>query len=173
MEVACSSKVLVCFYQASLHFIPEDSNPHSHCCENLKFHTSSHHTSTFTNIYNCILEFQLIAVATWSKAWAVLVRLNTRVMGLNPTRGMDACVHLFCVCVVLCVGSSLMMGWPLIQGVLPTVYRITKLKKRPRSKGLQSHSERIKILKLKQVGWWQVTLSGWWLLYQLVCHSLL
>jgi hypothetical protein len=30
-------------------------------------------------------------------------------MGSNPTRGMDVCVRLFCVCVVLCVGSG--FGW--------------------------------------------------------------
>jgi hypothetical protein len=30
--------------------------------------------------------------------------------GLNPTRGMDVCVRLFCVCVVLCVGSGLTTG---------------------------------------------------------------
>jgi hypothetical protein len=29
------------------------------------------------------------------------------VVGSNPTRGMDVCVRLFCVCVVLCVGSGL------------------------------------------------------------------
>jgi hypothetical protein len=81
-EVACCFKVLVLFYEASLHFIPEDSNPHSHCHENLKSHTSSYHTSTFTNIY-------------------------------------------------------------------------------------------YSILKHKQVGWWQVNLSGWQLLYQLVCQGLL
>jgi hypothetical protein len=28
-------------------------------------------------------------------------------MGLNPTWGMDVCVHLFWVCAVLCVGK----GW--------------------------------------------------------------
>jgi hypothetical protein len=46
-------------------------------------------------------------------------------------------VCLFCVCVVLCVGSGLATGWSPVQGVLPTVYRIKKLKKWPRSnKGL-------------------------------------
>jgi hypothetical protein len=51
----------------------------------------------------------------------------------NPTQGMDVCVRLFCVCVVLCIGSGLARGLSLVQGVLPTVYRIKKLKKRPRS----------------------------------------
>jgi hypothetical protein len=30
-------------------------------------------------------------------------------VGSNPTRGMDVCVRLFCVCVVLCVGSGVAM----------------------------------------------------------------
>jgi hypothetical protein len=41
----------------------------------------------------------------------------------NPTRGMDVCVSVFCVCVVLCIGSSLATCCPPVQGVLPTVYR--------------------------------------------------
>jgi hypothetical protein len=44
---------------------------------------------------------------------------------------MSVCVY--SVCVVLCVGSGLAMGWSHIQGVLPIVYRIKKLKNRPRS----------------------------------------
>jgi hypothetical protein len=31
-------------------------------------------------------------------------------MGSNPTQGMDVCVLLFCVSVVLCVGSGLATG---------------------------------------------------------------
>jgi hypothetical protein len=46
---------------------------------------------------------------------------------------MDDCVRLFCVCVVLCVDIGLAAGWSPVQGVLPTVYKIKKLKKRPRS----------------------------------------
>jgi hypothetical protein len=42
-------------------------------------------------------------------------------------------VRLFCVCVVLCVGSGLETGWSPAQWVLPTVYTIKKLKKSPRS----------------------------------------
>jgi hypothetical protein len=67
-----------------------------------------------------------------SKAWTVFARLNTGIVGSNPTRGMDVCVHLFCVCIVLCVGSGLATGWSPVQGVLPTVYRIKKLKKQAR-----------------------------------------
>jgi hypothetical protein len=63
-------------------------------------------------------------------------------VGSNPTLGMGVCVRLFCVCVVLCVGNGLATGCSPVQGVLPTVYRIKKLKKRRRSKGLYSHRER-------------------------------
>jgi hypothetical protein len=42
-------------------------------------------------------------------------------------------VYVFVCYDVLCVGSGLATGWSFVQGVLPTVYRIKKLKKRPRS----------------------------------------
>jgi hypothetical protein len=42
---------------------------------------------------------------------------------------MDCCVRLFCVYVVLCVGSGLATGWSPVQGVLLSTYRIKKLKK--------------------------------------------
>jgi hypothetical protein len=51
-------------------------------------------------------------------------------------------VRLFCVCVVVCVGSGLAKGWSPVQGVLPTVCRFKKLRKRPRSEGLYSHKEK-------------------------------
>jgi hypothetical protein len=51
------------------------------------------------------------------------------------------CVRLFCVCVVLCVGSGLATGWFPVQGIIPSAYRIKKLKNRPRpNKGLYSHN---------------------------------
>jgi hypothetical protein len=37
----------------------------------------------------------------------IFARSNAGIVDSNPTRGMDACVRLFCVCVVLRVGSSL------------------------------------------------------------------
>jgi hypothetical protein len=46
-------------------------------------------------------------VVAWSKAWTVLARSNNGVMGSNPNQGTDICVRLFCVCVVLCVGTAL------------------------------------------------------------------
>jgi hypothetical protein len=48
-------------------------------------------------------------------------------------------VLLFCVCVVLCVGSGLSTVWSPVQGVLPTVYRIKKLKKAAIDKFLSSY----------------------------------
>jgi hypothetical protein len=75
------------------------------------------------------------AVAERSKTWTVFARLNTGMLGSNPTWGMDVCMRLFCVCVVLCVRSGLATGWSPVQGVLPTALKkkIKKLKKRPRS----------------------------------------
>jgi hypothetical protein len=46
-----------------------------------------------------------ITVAARSKA-----RSNTGIVGSNPTRGMDVCVRLLRVRVVLCVGSGLATG---------------------------------------------------------------
>jgi hypothetical protein len=40
----------------------------------------------------------------------VFSRSNARIVGSNTTPGMDDCVRLFCVCVVLCVGSGLATG---------------------------------------------------------------
>jgi hypothetical protein len=70
----------------------------------------------------------LITVAARSKAWTAFARLNTGIVGSNPSRRMDVSVRLFYVCVVLCVGSGLATGSSPVQGVLPTVYRIKKLK---------------------------------------------
>jgi hypothetical protein len=39
------------------------------------------------------------------------------------------CVRLFCVCVFLCVGRGLATCWSLVQGVLQSVNKITKLNK--------------------------------------------
>jgi hypothetical protein len=50
-----------------------------------------------------------------------IARLNAVIGGSNPTQGMDVCVCVFSVCVVLCVGSGLATGLPLVQAVLPSV----------------------------------------------------
>jgi hypothetical protein len=56
-------------------------------------------------------------VAARSEAGTVFARSNTGVVGSNSTRGMDVSVRLFCVCVVLWVGSGLATGWSPVQGV--------------------------------------------------------
>jgi hypothetical protein len=43
-----------------------------------------------------------VTVASRSEAWNVFARMNTGIVGSNPTRGMDVCLRLFCLCVVLC-----------------------------------------------------------------------
>jgi hypothetical protein len=48
-------------------------------------------------------------------------------VGSNPTQGMDVCLQLFCVFVVLYAGSGLATGSSPVQGVLPNVYKIKEL----------------------------------------------
>jgi predicted anti-sigma-YlaC factor YlaD len=48
-----------------------------------------------------------ITVAGMSKAWTVFAGSNTGIVGWNVTQGMDICTRLFCVCVVMCIGSGL------------------------------------------------------------------
>jgi hypothetical protein len=85
-----------------------------------------------------------ITVAAWSKAWTVFALSNTGVVDSNPTGDMDVCVRLFCVCVVLRVGSGLATDWCPIQGVLPSVYNIKKLKSDQGPKGCRA-IDKIKI----------------------------
>jgi hypothetical protein len=48
-----------------------------------------------------------ITVAALSKAWTVFARSNTEIVCSNSTQGMDVCVRLLSVCVVLCIGRGL------------------------------------------------------------------
>jgi hypothetical protein len=75
-------------------------------------------------------------VAALFKAWTDFFRPNTGVVGSNPNRGMYISLPLFCVCVVLLLGSALAADWSSVEGVPPTEHRIKKLKERPRAKGL-------------------------------------
>jgi hypothetical protein len=62
-----------------------------------------------------------------------LCRLERWGRGLKShSRHACLCAFVFCVCVMLCVGSGLATVWSPVQGVLQTVYRITKLKKEAR-----------------------------------------
>jgi hypothetical protein len=56
-------------------------------------------------------------MAARSKAWTVFACSNTGIVGLNPIQGLDVCMPLFCVCVVLPVGGGLATGWSAVQGV--------------------------------------------------------
>jgi hypothetical protein len=61
------------------------------------------------NIGNLII-LKPITVVAQSKACAVFASSNTGVLGSTPTRGMNVSLRLFCVFVVLCVGSGLANG---------------------------------------------------------------
>jgi hypothetical protein len=69
----------------------------------------------FTGRYTLSLP---ITMSARSKASNVFARLNSGFVGSNPAQYMDDYVRLFCVYVVLCVGSDLATGWSLIQRVL-------------------------------------------------------
>jgi hypothetical protein len=68
-----------------------------------------------------VTELVPITVVSRSKTWTVFDRLNFGIVGSNPIWGMNVCVRLFCVCVVLYAGSGLATGWCTLQGV-PTDY---------------------------------------------------
>jgi hypothetical protein len=48
-----------------------------------------------------------LTAAARSEVWTVFACSNIGIVGSNPTRGMDVCVSLLCVCVVLCVAAAL------------------------------------------------------------------
>jgi hypothetical protein len=70
----------------------------------------------------------LITVTARSKAWTVFGLSDTWIVGSNPTWAMDVCVHLFCVCAVLCAGSGLATGWPPSKESYRLCKKIKKLK---------------------------------------------
>jgi hypothetical protein len=91
-------------------------------------------------------------------------------VGSNPTRGMDVCVRLFCVCAVLCACSGLATGCSPVQGVLPIVYRITKLKKRPGpNTGPQSHVHDTDVLSAVSVVQHQMQCAVTYVAYRQMC----
>jgi hypothetical protein len=55
-----------------------------------------------SNYGTLIMHNKPVTVAMRSKAWNFFARLNTGIVGSKPARGMDVCLRLFCVCVVLC-----------------------------------------------------------------------
>jgi hypothetical protein len=74
-----------------------------------------------------LLEARLQTAVNSGRKVAVFASSNAEAVGSNPTRGMYICVHLFCVCAVLCVDSGTASGSSPVQGVLSTVYK--KIKK--------------------------------------------
>jgi hypothetical protein len=62
----------------------------------------------FTWLKYCII--LPITVAARSKAWTLFAPSNAGIVGSNPSQGVDVCVRLLCVYVVLCVGSGLATG---------------------------------------------------------------
>jgi hypothetical protein len=78
----------------------------------------------------CSIRYWPITVTVRSKVRTVFACSNTGIVGSNPTNGMAVCVHLFCVCAVLCAGRGLAPGWSPVQGVLPTVWKVKRLKKK-------------------------------------------
>jgi hypothetical protein len=72
--------------------------------------------------------------AVWAMNCLRLLERWGHVFESRSSHECPYCVHLFCFCVVLCLGSGLVMGWSPVQGVQPTVYRIKKLKTWQRSK---------------------------------------
>jgi hypothetical protein len=70
------------------------------------------------NLILC-LRYTPLLVAAQSKAWTFFAPLNSRVVGSNPTRCMNACVHWCCLC---CPVRSFAMGWFPVQSVQPIVY---------------------------------------------------
>jgi hypothetical protein len=92
-----------------------------------------------------------VTVAARSKAWTVFACSDAGIVGSNPTQGMDVwcvCMHLFCVCVTLCLGSGLATGWSRVQGALPSVKMITELNKKPGpNRGLKDPSEKKTVMR--------------------------
>jgi hypothetical protein len=100
-------------------------------------------TCTLHHKINLIYEFlyvirgiKQVRPAALSKVWAFFTRLNSEIMGSNPTQNIDICVRLFCVAVDLCVGSGLATGWSPVQRVILTVDRLRNWKGGKVSQGL-------------------------------------
>jgi hypothetical protein len=87
----------------------------------------------------------------------VFVGSNNGVVGSNPTRGMDVCARLFCIYVVLCVGSGLATGWSPVQGALPTVYWLRNWRKAKIHKDCRAIDRQID----GWIGWMDGWMDGW------------
>jgi hypothetical protein len=72
------------------------------------------HFAMFCLLFVCMCTrmFWPNAVVALSKVRTAFAFSNTGVVGSNPTLGMDVCMRLLCLCIVLCVGSGLAMAVP-------------------------------------------------------------
>jgi hypothetical protein len=77
------------------------------------------HWGSFTVITSCVflLTHGSECVFPLPMTFNVFARSNARIVGLNPTQGMDVCLCLICVC----IGSSVANGLFLVRGAIPTV----------------------------------------------------
>jgi hypothetical protein len=80
--------------------------------------------------YICTIFPTPVTVAARSKAWTIFARSESGIVVSYPTQGMDVwyVYAFFCVYVVLCLGSGLATGQSLVQGVLPSVKWLKRLK---------------------------------------------
>jgi hypothetical protein len=62
---------------------------------------------SYVSFFSCRYFISPITVAAQSKVRTDIARSKIGIAGSNPIQNTDICVHLFCDCVVLCVGSGL------------------------------------------------------------------
>jgi hypothetical protein len=86
--------------------------------------------------------FHLFLVVARAKAWTVFAGSNTAIVVSNPFQGMGVCVRLFCVCVVMCVGSGLETDWSPVQGTYRLCRGSRNWKSGQSPQGLQSHRQK-------------------------------
>jgi hypothetical protein len=81
---------------------------HESSSEGFNYETYSrrqHEKFSFTFLLSLIPKKNLwpIVVAALFKAWTDFACSNAGNVGWDSTQGMDVCVYVYCVCVVLCV----------------------------------------------------------------------
>jgi hypothetical protein len=91
---------------------------------------------TLFNVWSNIHVFCVFCMKRCRSQWH---ELSSLAWTLRSWVGITFRAWMFGVCVCVCaftlyVGTGLAPGWSHVQGVLPTVYRLEKLKKRPRAK---------------------------------------
>jgi hypothetical protein len=79
----------------------------------------------FVQSFMSLIQFAPISVAARSEARNVFVSSNTGIVVSNPTQGMNVCLRLLCVCIVLCEVAALRRADPLSK----ESYRLIKIKR--------------------------------------------